>query len=99
MRIRSSFLLFVAVIGVIVLGLAWRVISTGYADRQSALSARGLAATQGELLRFVELIGIERGAYNAALHEEKTTDPKGEYLPKPAAVRATTIAPPPAPAP
>ena len=92
MRIRGSFLLFVAVIGVIVLGLAGWVIRDGYTERSNAVNARGLAATQGELLRLVELIGIERGAYNAALRDEKTTDPNGDFIAKPRKASDDTIA-------
>ncbi|WP_374301341.1 methyl-accepting chemotaxis protein [Ferrovibrio sp.] len=92
MRIRASFLLFVALIGVIVLGLAGRVISDGYEERANVIDARGLAATQGELLRLVELIGIERGAYNAALRDEKTTDPNGDFLAKPRKASDDTLA-------
>jgi methyl-accepting chemotaxis protein len=92
MRIRASFLLFVAVIGVIVLGLAWQVILDVHLDRRHAVEARGLAATQGELLRIVELLGIERGAYNAALRDDKTTDPNGDFLAKPRKVIDDTFA-------
>ncbi|MCW0232958.1 MAG: methyl-accepting chemotaxis protein, partial [Ferrovibrio sp.] len=92
MRIRGSFLVFTAVMGMIVLGLAGWVISDAYKDRQNAVIARGLAATQGELLRIVELLGIERGAYNAALRDEKTTDPNGDFLAKPRKTMDDTIA-------
>ncbi|MFN3400984.1 MAG: methyl-accepting chemotaxis protein, partial [Ferrovibrio sp.] len=91
MRIRGSFLLFVALIGLIVLGLAGWVIRDGYNERANAVAARGLAATQGELLRLVELIGIERGAYNAALRDEKTTDPNGDFIAKPRKTTDDTI--------
>jgi methyl-accepting chemotaxis protein len=92
MRIRASFLLFVALIGIIVLGLAGWVINDGLRERTNVIDARGLAATQGELLRLVELIGIERGAYNAALRDEKTTDPNGDFLAKPRKASDDTIA-------
>jgi methyl-accepting chemotaxis protein len=92
MRIRASFLIFVAVIGVIVLGLAGQVIRDAYLDRENAVTARGLAATQGELLRIVELLGIERGAYNAALRDDKTTDPNGDFIAKPRKTTDDTIA-------
>ena len=92
MRIRASFLLFVALIGIIVLGLAGWVINDGLRERANVIDARGLAATQGELLRLVELIGIERGAYNAALRDEKTTDPNGDFLAKPRKASDDTIA-------
>jgi methyl-accepting chemotaxis protein len=92
MRIRASFLIFVAVIGVIVLGLAGQVIQGAQVDRRNAITARGLAAVQGELLRLVELLGIERGADNAALRDEKTTDPKGDFIAKPRKSTDDTIA-------
>ena len=72
MRIRSSFLLFVAVIGVIVLAFAGVVFRDAYDNRDSAVAARGLAGIQGELLRLVELIGIERGLENSALINAQT---------------------------
>jgi methyl-accepting chemotaxis protein len=92
MRIRASFLVFVAVIGVIVLGLAGQIINDAYKDRQNAVIARGLAATQGELLRIVELLGIERGAYNAALRDNKTMDANNEFIAKPRKTTDDTIA-------
>ncbi len=92
MRIRASFLVFIGIIGLIVLGLAGWVIKDGYNERANAINARGLAATQGELLRLVELIGIERGAYNAALRDEKTTDPNGDFIAKPRKTTDDTIA-------
>jgi HAMP domain-containing protein len=92
MRIRGSFLLFVILIGIIVLGLAGWVIRDGYSERSNAVAARGLAATQGELLRLVELIGIERGAYNAALREDKTADPNGATFADPRKKTDDTIA-------
>jgi methyl-accepting chemotaxis protein len=92
MRIRASFLVFIAVIGIIVLGQAGLVVRDAYLDRQNAVIARGLAATQGELLRIVELLGIERGAYNAALRDDKTTDPNGDFIAKPRKTTDDTIA-------
>ncbi|HEX6957067.1 MAG TPA: methyl-accepting chemotaxis protein [Ferrovibrio sp.] len=92
MRIRSSFLLFVGIIGAIVLGLAGMLVREAYMAREDTVQARQLAATQGELLRFLELIGIERGAYNAALREEKTTDPNGDFLAKPRQTSDATLA-------
>jgi methyl-accepting chemotaxis protein len=92
MRIRASFLVFIAIIGLIVLGLAGWVIKDGYTARSNAVAARGLAATQGELLRLVELLGIERGAYNAALRDEKTTDANADLIAKPRKVTDDTIA-------
>ncbi|QDO96714.1 HAMP domain-containing protein [Ferrovibrio terrae] len=92
MRIRASFLLFIAILAGIILFESGQVIHDGYGERQNAVTARGLAATQGELLRIVELLGIERGAYNAALRDEKTTDPKGEFIAKPRKTTDDTIA-------
>ena len=37
------------------------IINAAYVERQNIVEARGLAATQGELLRLMELLGIERG--------------------------------------
>ncbi|MEK9971504.1 MAG: HAMP domain-containing protein, partial [Ferrovibrio sp.] len=82
MRIRASFLLFIAVIGFILLGQSGQVVYDAYRERQNAITARGLAATQGELLRLVEQIGIERGAYNAALLEEKVGNLNADALAK-----------------
>ena len=92
MRIRASFLLFIGLIAAIVLFESGQVIYDGYGERQNAITARGLAATQGELLRIVELLGIERGAYNAALRDDKITDPKGDFIAKPRKVTDDTIA-------
>ncbi len=67
MRIRSSFLVFVVLIGLIVLGFAGALIRDAYTDRSNALTAKSLSSVQGELMRLNELLSIERGADNAAL--------------------------------
>ncbi|WP_341705562.1 methyl-accepting chemotaxis protein, partial [Ferrovibrio sp.] len=92
MRIRSSFLLLILVIGVLLLGALATVINEAHQERQSTVAARGLAATQGEVLRLLELIGIERGAYNAALRSDATMRADDEFLAKPRKVTDTTIA-------
>jgi PAS domain S-box-containing protein len=76
--------LLLLLIGVIVLGLASRMLVDDYRHRQNVVVARQLAATQGELLRLLELLSIERGAYNATLREDRLTDPAGDFLSGPA---------------
>ncbi|WP_300298318.1 methyl-accepting chemotaxis protein [Ferrovibrio sp.] len=85
MRIRSSFLALMLVIAVIVLGVTGVMIREAYQDRQSAITARGLAAVQGELMRLNELIGIERGVDNGALLDNKTYDPGADNIARPRA--------------
>jgi methyl-accepting chemotaxis protein len=85
MRIRNSFLILMLLIAVIVLGVTGTMIGEAFNDRQSAVTARGLAEMQGSLMRANELIGIERGADNAALFEARIGDPKSDVLAKPRA--------------
>jgi len=85
MRIKSSFLLFVVAIAAVVLGLAGALINDAYQDRDSAITARSLAAVQGEIMRLNEIIGIERGVDNGALLDNKTYDPKSDGIAKPRA--------------
>ncbi|MCW0232959.1 MAG: methyl-accepting chemotaxis protein [Ferrovibrio sp.] len=80
MRIRNSFLLFVAVIAVIVIGLAGTMTVTAYQDRQSAIAARNLAAVQGGLMKALEMVAIERGSDNGALLDDKTYDPQSDFI-------------------
>jgi methyl-accepting chemotaxis protein len=61
------------------------MIGEAFNDRQSAVTARGLAEMQGSLMRANELVGIERGADNAALFEARIGDPKSDALAKPRA--------------
>ncbi|MEK9970473.1 MAG: hypothetical protein VW600_15135 [Ferrovibrio sp.] len=84
MRFATRTYLLLLLIGVIVLGLASRMLVDDYRHRQNVVVARQLAATQGELLRLVELFSIERGAYNAALRKDQPTDPAGDFLSGPA---------------
>jgi methyl-accepting chemotaxis protein len=83
MRIRSSFLLFVAVIAVIVFAFAGTMTKDAYQDRQSAIAARNLAAVQGGLMKAVEMVAIERGSDNGALLDDKVYDPKADFIAKP----------------
>ncbi|WP_341909111.1 methyl-accepting chemotaxis protein [Ferrovibrio terrae] len=85
MRIRNSFMILMLLIAVIVLGVTGVMIREAFNDRQSAVMARGLAEMQGSLMRTNELIGIERGADNAALFEARIGDPKSDTLAKPRA--------------
>jgi methyl-accepting chemotaxis protein len=83
MRIRNSFLLFVAVIAVIVVGLAGQMTLQAYQERQNTVAARNLAAVQGGLMKALEMVAIERGSDNGALLDDKTYDPKSDFIAKP----------------
>ena len=92
MRFAVRTYLLLLLIGVIVVGLASRMLVDDYRHQQNVVVARDLAATQGELLRIVELLGIERGAYNAALREDRLTDPADEFLSRPSRTTDATFA-------
>jgi len=80
MRIRSSFLLFILGIGVIVAGLVGDTTYTAWRDYNAARAVRQLVQIQGELLKLPDLLGIERGAYNAVLRDDKPADPASPVL-------------------
>jgi methyl-accepting chemotaxis protein len=85
MRIRNSFMLLMVLIAIVILGITSVMIQDAWTSRQSAVTARGLAAVQGALMRTNELIGIERGADNAILFENRLIDPKSDGVVKPRA--------------
>ena len=80
MRIGLGFHLFLLLVGTIVLGLAWRILSDDYRQWNNATLARDLTAAQGDLLRLVERLGLERGAHNEALLREEAVDPDSDAL-------------------
>ncbi|BAE51592.1 methyl-accepting chemotaxis protein [Paramagnetospirillum magneticum] len=76
MKVRSLFVLFVALVAAVFLVASITMVMSAYQERAQVAAAYRGVGLQGALLRLAERINFERGLYNVSLINKQTLSPE-----------------------